>query len=424
MAQRSFGPLLAALCLGFLGSAAAAEPKEPGADLIWQHPRAVDALAFTPDGKMIVSGSGDGNIRIADAASGRVLRMFTGHQATVAAVAFSPDGKVLASAGFDNSVRLWDPATGAALRRCAGHTFPVLSLAFSPDGKVLASGSDDWTVRLWNVANGKELPSARPPGDGDGACLRGGRPDAGFWQTGTAASASGTLPLQNRCASRSRSTAVSTGCHFTPMAPRSRVAGMAREVVLFNLETRSAASIGERHGWLSSVAFSPDGRLLATAGHDGTACVWEVASGKALRHLTGHGDNVTAAVFAPDGWSVATASADRTVRLWKLVDGGRHEDRDIPAEELQTCWIDLGSNPDQAYRAIHRLLASPRQAVALVAGHIEHSKALTAEQIDRLVRDLDSSTFDTRQRAMRRLEAEGKTVETALRRSPTGRLWR
>jgi hypothetical protein len=192
---------------------------------------------------------------------------------------------------------------------------------------------------------------------------------------------------------------------------------MARDVTLFDLETGRAANLGQHHNWLSSIAFSPDGRLLASGGQDRMVTVWEVASGKLLRQLTGHGDSVSAVVFAPDGWSVATASADRTVRVWKLVDGAASGDDALLARQLDASWIDLGNSPEQAYRAIRRLLADPAQGVAVVAKQIEGSAALTAEQIDRLVEDLDNSVFATRQQAMRRLEAEGKAVEPALRRA-------
>jgi WD40 repeat protein len=120
---------------------------------LYAHQDAVQALAFSHDGKMLASGGADQTVRVWDVARREPLgEPLRGHGGPITSVAFSPNGKILASAGTDAPVRLWDldgsQFFGEPLR---GHAGAVWSLAFSPDGKTLASGGGDWTVRLWNL---------------------------------------------------------------------------------------------------------------------------------------------------------------------------------------------------------------------------------------------------------------------------------
>jgi WD40 repeat protein len=115
-----------------------------------RHTDPVTALAFSPDGRWLASGSSDGTVRLWDPVTGAADRTLTGPPEGVATVAFSADGRILASAGHGPTVWLWDATTGAPLGLLAGHTDHVRAVAFSPDGRWLASGGDDRTVRLWD----------------------------------------------------------------------------------------------------------------------------------------------------------------------------------------------------------------------------------------------------------------------------------
>jgi WD40 repeat protein len=121
------------------------------------HSAQVRSVAFSPDGKLVVSVSGDETVRLWDTATGAALQTLEGHSDLVNSVAFSPDGKLVVSGSGDETVRLWDTATGAALQTLEGHSAQVRSVAFSPDGKLVVFGSDDKTVRLWDTATGAAL---------------------------------------------------------------------------------------------------------------------------------------------------------------------------------------------------------------------------------------------------------------------------
>jgi WD40 repeat protein len=111
-------------------------------------------VAFSPDGKLVVSGSDDNTVRLWDAATGAARQTLQGHSESVRSVTFSPNGKLMVSGSDDNIVRLWDAATGVARQMLEGHSGWVSSVAFSPDGKLVVSGSDDNIVRFWDAATG------------------------------------------------------------------------------------------------------------------------------------------------------------------------------------------------------------------------------------------------------------------------------
>jgi WD40 repeat protein len=124
----------------------------------------VISVAFSPDGKQVISGSYDNTIQLWDAVTGASLQIFEGHIYSIMSVAFSPDSKQVASGSCDKTVRLWDATTGESLKILEGHTDRVMSVAFSPDGKQVISSSEDMTIRLWDTATGVSLPMIEDQG--------------------------------------------------------------------------------------------------------------------------------------------------------------------------------------------------------------------------------------------------------------------
>jgi eukaryotic-like serine/threonine-protein kinase len=234
------------------------------------HTNDVSAVAFSPDGTLLATGSSQ-TARLWNAATGQTIRTLTGHT-NGPAVAFSPDGTLLAT-GSSQTARLWDIATGQTIRTLTGHAGPVSAVAFSPDGTVLATGSRDQTARLWDAATGQTIRTLT--GHAGPVSAVAFSPDGTVLATG---SRDGTTRLCD----------AATGQKIRTLTDSGR-----------------------------AVAFSPDGTLLAT-GRGDQARLWDAATGQTIRTLTGHTHGVSAVAFSPDGTLLATGSRDKTARLWAL----------------------------------------------------------------------------------------------------------
>jgi WD40 repeat protein len=246
------------------------------------HSEVVSAVAFSPDGQLLVSASSDGTVALTDVRSGEVRgEPPAGHEAAVTSVAFSPDGRSIATASDDTTVRLWDVASGRPLGQpLTGHGDAVNRVAFSPDGSLVASASNDGTIRLWDVGTGG--PHGAPlTGHGD-------------WVRGVAFSPDGALLASGSFDATVRLWDVATGQpHGAPLTGHS--------------------------AHVRAVAFSPDGRLVASGGTDATTRLWDVATGRPHgQPLAGHTNEVDAVTFSPDGRQMATAAWDDTARIWQL----------------------------------------------------------------------------------------------------------
>jgi WD40 repeat protein len=121
------------------------------------HKGPVASVAFSPDGRWLVSGSWDRTVKIWEIESGREVRTLAGHADSVQSVSISPDGLWIASASADGTVRVWEAATGREVHTLRGHGGPALAVSFSPTGRRVATGGYDTTVRIWETATGREV---------------------------------------------------------------------------------------------------------------------------------------------------------------------------------------------------------------------------------------------------------------------------
>jgi WD40 repeat protein len=212
-------------------------------------------------------------------------------------------------------VELWDGTTGAELRDIPAHDGDVLSLAFSPDGQQLASGSADTTVKLWQVSNGEEIEDQRTTAQNITV-------SEGMLVASTAFTDLIKLPgLQNELAS---SLVCSPGSGVTSMAftPDRKIMASALwddTIRLWDVATVTEITTLTGHtDNILFVSFSPDGKQLASAGLDKTVRLWDVASGQEIAVMKGHSGWVNAVTFSPDGKRLASGSDDGTVKLWNI----------------------------------------------------------------------------------------------------------
>jgi WD40 repeat protein len=323
--------------------------RPPGAHrlFLWDHHKGEEtrqmlgggeALAYSPDGEILASGTKDNAIQLWDAASGKELRRLTGHDNVVTSLAFSPDGRLLASGGADWSVRIWDVGTGKPVQQCPGHQGPVAAVAFSSDGKTLASGAQqDAVIRFWGVATGMEIcqhgghrrwlgtvlfspdgrilltagrgentPVAPPPGSRRKETMR-------YWDARTGEELRRTVlevePYWVQAFSPDRRLLAFGGPDGTI-----RVCSVA--------EGKEVCQLQARPNDVNALAFSPDGRTLNSGGEDGTIECWDVTTGRKIRQTEGHPGGVDGLTVSPDGQVIASASGrEGTIRLWQAGTG-------------------------------------------------------------------------------------------------------
>jgi len=151
------------ITVAFAGAFAAAEERSK-AEIVPQIPHAVyvKAVAFSSDGRHVLTGSQDWTVKMWDVENGALLRTFDAHKSQVDAVTFSQDGTKVLSGSLDKTLKLWDAATGQLLRTLEGHTGGVNSVAFSFEGSLVLSGSSDNTIKLWDAATGRLLRQPKP----------------------------------------------------------------------------------------------------------------------------------------------------------------------------------------------------------------------------------------------------------------------
>lgn len=266
----------------------------------------VKTLAYSHDGKTIAAGTDSGHIRFWDASSGRLTRLLKAHSSNVYCVAFSPDGKWLASAGADMKVKLWDVATGVERIVLLGHSSKAFSVAFSADGQWLASGGMDGAVRLWDMRKESDANALRSHTNWIGALAFSAD---GRWLLSTSADA--TVKLWDVQAAKEFRTFGSP--YIGPAAQF--VAG--RTAVSKKGRTPIANEDGAAN---DAVVFSANAKTFYVA-HGKTIRKWSIEDRQVVSTLAGHLCSVRAIALSPDGRTLASGSADTSIKFWDAATG-------------------------------------------------------------------------------------------------------
>src|SRR5260221_380930 len=262
----------------------------------FKHPQGVTSLAFSPDGNYVLSGSYDGIVRLWRLKDGALAKSFVGHQATVWSVAFSPDGNTIASCGEDRTIRLWNLSTGALIRTMTGHALNIWAIEFTPDGTKIVSGSFDKTIKIWNAARGELIRT-----------------------------------IQGH----------SEAIVDIAVSPEGQIFASAsddKSIKIWNLEDGKLLHTligGDEH--VQGLAFSRDGKRLISSGRDKPALgeflqnffgdseynkgvsmrLWDLTTNKMMQTFSHHANDVNDVDYSLDGKWIVSASSDQTVCLWR-----------------------------------------------------------------------------------------------------------
>lgn len=283
------------------------------------HNDEVFGVAFSPDGKTVTSGSGDGTVKVWDVASGSLVQNYSAKASRVFSVAYSPNGSWLAAGTEANGVMLWQPATKAG-RALEGHRGAVSAAVFSPTGALMATGGQDTTVKIWDTASWTE--KATFSGHSDWIRAVAFSPDSKMLASAGDDKTVKVWDLSTNQQMRSFAHPKGVASVIFDRKGQWVASGTWQAVNIWDLQDGKRPRVLQGHEtWVTAVALSPDGKVLASGSGDMLVKLWDPETGKSFATLSGHRRGVSSAAFSPDGKVLATGSWDKTAKLWNTGTG-------------------------------------------------------------------------------------------------------
>jgi WD40 repeat protein/transcriptional regulator with XRE-family HTH domain len=249
-------------------------------DFVWD-------IAFSSDGRFLVSGSRDGTLRLWDMQDEQSIHVFEGHKHDVYGLAIDANNQLLVSAGKDQTVRLWDLQSGRTLKTLRGHTGGIHSLSLSSDDQILASSGQNEMIQLWRLQS------------------------------------DGMLSFQpyKIFSSPTRQISALSTVSFSPDNQTLAINRHDESIALWNIQTGQLDRWAAHNAPVWTILFSPEGQILASSSYDCTVRLWDVQTHQCLQVLRGHESVIRSIAFHPGGQTLASGSSDHTIRFWNVQAG-------------------------------------------------------------------------------------------------------